>query len=528
MPSVQRYKIATDKWEFDEIKKLNYETFAEEIPQHQRNSSRQHTDKFHKENVYIICIKDTKLLGMLAVRDRRPFSLDQKLQNLDSYLPSGRRICEIRLLAIKKDVRFTRVLKGLLEKTARYCIEKNFDTAVISAILNQQKLYRHIGFVPFGPLVGTAEARFQPMKLTVEAHAESRSPMLTEDTSHKANFLPGPVDVSPAVKSAFARPAISHRSDEFLKIHNKTKSLLTELVNTKHVEIITGSGTLANDVIAGQLSLLNTKGLIVSNGEFGERLIKHAENLRLKYKTICFSWGEPFINNIIKKTAGKNPDIKWIWAVHSETSTGMLNDIDLLKAICRDNNILLCLDCISSTGNVQLDLSDIYLASAASSKGLSSFPGLCMVFYNHHLKPPQIKLPEYLNLYKYANANGIAYTISSNHVSALLESLKNLDIKKKAIQNSLQSDLLRSRLDEMGLKIITPKTHAGGFVITLSLDKKHDSIKIGNSLKDAGFRLSYKSRYLVKNNWIQICLMSDIPTELIHEMLVKLEKNLSL
>jgi len=524
MPVGHRYKIANKKWEFEEIKKLSYQTFVEEIPQHQTNSTRTHTDKFHRENIYIICTKDDKLLAMLAVRPKRPFSLDHKLPDLDKHLPQGRTICEIRLLAVTKKVRFTRVLKGLLEETVKYCIDNNFDMAVISAILKQQKLYRHIGFIPFGPLVGTEQARFQPMYLTVEAHAKSKTPMLETEKPRKANFLPGPVDISPKVRSAFEAPPISHRSKEFLKTFNETKSMLKELVSAKHVEILTGSGTLANDVVAGQLAQLSSRGLILSNGDFGERLITHADNFGLDYKTIRLPWTSPFDYQLIQKTLSDDPSIKWIWAAHLETSTGMLNNIDWLKAICQNNDALLCLDCVSSIGNTPIDLSDVYLASTSSAKGLSSFPGLAMVFYNRRLKPPRKKLPNSLDLYKYSNAGGVAYTISSNHISALHTSIKDIDIAKKTEQISAKSDLLRERLAEIGMKPVCEKKHAADCVITLSLNEKLNSIEVGDSLKLAGFSVNYESNYLSKRNWIQICLMSEVPIRLIDEMLISLNE----
>lgn len=524
MPTGHRYKIANKKTEFEQIKKLSYETFVEEIPQHRPNSSGIHTDKFHNENIYIICIKDEMLLGMLAVRPKRPFSLDHKLTDLDKYLPKGRNICELRLLAVKKNVRFTRVLKGLLEETVKYCIDNNFDMAVISAILNQQKLYRHIGFVPFGPLVGTEKARFQPMYLTIEDHLVSKSPMVTSLNPCRANFLPGPVDISPEVRSAFDKPPVSHRSNEFMNILNETKKRLTGLVKAGHVEILTGSGTLANDAIAGQLAQLAGKGLILSNGEFGERLISHAENFNLNHLAIRFEWAEPFDYQLIQRTISSNPEIKWIWAVHLETSTGMLNNINWLKAICQDSDTLLSLDCISSVGNTAVDLSDVCMASASTAKGLSSFPGLAIVFYNRRLKPPQKNLPNCIDLYKYANAGGIAYTISSNHIFALHTSLKKLDIEKKTAQISLMSEILRKKLSQAGFNPICQEKHAADCVITLPLNDNLSSIDFGDTLKKAGFNVNYESNYLAKRNWIQISLMSKTTISLIDEMLAILQK----
>jgi hypothetical protein len=166
-----RVKIATEDWEFDQIHRLNHQTFAEEIPQHPATVSRRLVDKFHGENVYVVALDGDRLAGMIAIRTHRPFSLDQRLPNLDSYLPASRSMCELRLLAVDKPDRAGRLLPSLLDYVWRYCVGEGFDLALISGITRQLKLYRHLGFEPFGPLVGTPDARFQPMMLTLERFA---------------------------------------------------------------------------------------------------------------------------------------------------------------------------------------------------------------------------------------------------------------------------------------------------------------------------------------------------------------------
>src|ERR1700752_478568 len=126
------FKFASEDWEFEAIHRLNYKTFAEEIPQHEKSTAQRLVDKFHAENTYLICLQGRKLLGMLAVRGARPFSLDQKLEKLDSYLPQGRIICEIRLLAIEKRFRGARggqVLQGILALLWQHDVEKNYGLA---------------------------------------------------------------------------------------------------------------------------------------------------------------------------------------------------------------------------------------------------------------------------------------------------------------------------------------------------------------------------------------------------------------
>lgn len=166
------FRIASEDWEFEQIHCLNYRSFVEEIPQHPGNSERRLVDKFHQENTYLICVCGGRLVGMLALRATRPFSLDGKLQDLDSYLPPGRSICEVRLLAVEPEYRAGRVLAGLLVLLEEYFAAHGYDLAIISGTVRQARLYRRLGFIPFGPLVGTPDALYQPMYLTRERFRE--------------------------------------------------------------------------------------------------------------------------------------------------------------------------------------------------------------------------------------------------------------------------------------------------------------------------------------------------------------------
>lgn len=170
------YKAASDPGEFEQIHALNYRTFVEEIPQHPPNNERKLVDKFHAENTYLVAKADATVVGMIAVRGNRPFSLDAKLANLDEYLPIGYRPCELRLLAVLPAFRTGRIFHGLLTEAMHYCLAQGYSMALISGTLRQRKLYRHVGFVPFGPVVGTREAPYQPMYLTQEAFFHAMGP----------------------------------------------------------------------------------------------------------------------------------------------------------------------------------------------------------------------------------------------------------------------------------------------------------------------------------------------------------------
>ncbi len=512
------FKFATEDWEFEHIHRLNYKTFVEEIPQHKASPTHRIVDKFHAENTYLICLAGKKLVGMLAVRGTRPFSLDQKLDALDSYLPAGRTICEIRLLAIEKKFRGAQALQGILALLWQHGIERGYDLAIISGTTRQFRLYQHLGFVPFGPVVGTGEAQFQPMYVTLETFENTAREFLRSSPSRSfqssaANFLPGPVTVKREVRRAFEQAPESHRADVFMKDFGTARQILCELVHTRNVELFLGSGTLANDVVGGQLTLEKGRGIVLSNGEFGARLIDQARRWRLDFEAIEFPWGKPFDLRAVRKALEHANAPGWIWCTHCETSTSVLNDVDALKALCSEFQVKLCLDCISSVGTMPVDLSGIYLASCSSGKGLRSYPGVSMVFHNHAVTPQPERLPRYLDLGYYSQQQGVPFTFSSNLLHALHAAVKHVDWEKRFADVIELSTFLRSKLPELGFDLVGTEAKTSPAVITIELPPDMNSLRIGGLIQEAGYMLSYNSEYLRKKNWIQICLMGECAKE---------------
>lgn len=512
------FKIATEDWEFDLIHQLNYKTFVEEIPQHQPSPLKRMVDRFHAENTYIICLSGRQLVGMLALRGKRPFSLDQKLPNLDSYLPPGRSLCEIRLLSVDRKFRTGQVFQGLMALVWQFFVDNNYDMGVISGTTRQLKLYHHLGWIPFGPLVGTEGAMFQPMYLSIESFEAGARNFLTARSAKNfqrpmVNFLPGPVTVSRHVRRALEQMPESHRSMNFVADFQATKQILCELTGARHVEILMGSGTLANDAIAAQLSMEDKPGLILTNGEFGERLVDHARRMGLSFDTFEHGWGKPFDMVALGRKLKRKARSGWLWCAHCETSTGMLNDLDALKALCAAQDVKLCVDGISSIATTPVSLDGVYLASCASGKGLRSFPGLGMVFYNHELKKAAGKVPRYLDLELYARNQGVAFTQSSNLVHALYAAVKKVEWSQRFVELREVSSWLRPKLREIGFDLVIADEQASPAVVTLALPPELNSVRVGGQLQEAGFLLSCNSEYLAARNWIQICVMGEFARE---------------
>ncbi len=176
-----KFKIAENEREFSLIHRLNYKTFVEEIPQHSNNESGYLVDKFHDQNTYIICLDGNKLVGMVAVRGKRPFSLDFKIPDLNFYLPVDANICEIRLLTIEKEYRSGLIFYGIAKKLVNYCKENKYNYAIISGTTRQLKLYKHLGFAPFYHIVGKEGAFYQPMYINVEMFESGIGKLLKEE-----------------------------------------------------------------------------------------------------------------------------------------------------------------------------------------------------------------------------------------------------------------------------------------------------------------------------------------------------------
>jgi aspartate aminotransferase-like enzyme len=487
------FRIARGEGERQQLHALHYQAFVEEIPQHPRNAAGLHVDRFHDDNVYLVALDGEMVVGSVAVRDERPFSLDDKLPDLDAHLPPGRRYCELRLLNILPAHRHNAVLPGLIHAVLEYATERQIDAAVISATTRQLRLYRRLGFVPFGPLVGTPEAPFQPMYLTAESLREHASEIASLPPAFRGlsvNLLPGPVAIHPEVRSAFESEPESHRSPRFVEELRTLRDRLCAMTNAPNAAVLVGSGTLANDVVAAQLAALGGRGVVFSNGEFGERLVDHAIRAGLDFEHRLFSWGQPLKSGSVDGAA-------WVWLVACETSTGMLNDLGSVGAP-------LALDCVSALGAVPIDLSNVWLASATSGKALGSYAGLSMVFYREVAKR---RVPRYLDLDLYAH-EGVPFTHSSNLVRALNTAIARVCWSERYAQVQRTGSWLRARLRAGGCTIVGEQGTPAPHVITIAV---RDSSRASGELERSGFIIGHASGYLRERNWIQISLMSELP-----------------
>ncbi len=500
-------RLATEA-DHDAIHALNYRTFVEEIPQHAPNPTRRHVDRFHDDNVYAVYELNGRVVGMVSGRTQRPFSLDQKLGSVDDYLPAGRTPVEIRLLAVEPEYRASRVFAQLVGFITRHFLAKGFDLGIMSGTTRQLRLYRHLGFHAFGPLIGTEQAAYQPMYVTAEEVLAWPDAMNdgADALGVGANFLPGPVGISAAVQQAMQRGATSHRAESFHACYRDVQRRLCTLADAHHATMLLGSGTLANDVVAAQIALLDAPGVIVSNGEFGERLIDHAVRMQIPHVVVRAPWGEALDYAAIDR-AILSTGARWLWAVHGETSTGVVNDLTALTAIAQNAGAKLALDVISSLGTVELSLRHVWLASAVSGKALSAFPGIAIVFHDGQVHSASRRIPRYLDLGLAVEQQGVPFTQSSNLLDALGTSLAEIDWPARFERVARDGAWLRRAMESRGWRLLAPIDHASLAVHTLIPPAGASARAIGEQLRAAGWLISFESGYLRERNWLQVCLM---------------------
>src|SRR5258708_16213052 len=266
--------------------------------------------------------------------------------------------------------------------------------------------------------------------------------------------MPGPVEIAAPIRHAFGQPPISHRSAEFTRHYERVRAILRAMTGAPYVALFQGSGTLANEVVA---AALEGPGLVLVNGEFVRRLADQARAWSLPVRTLEWPWGRAWD---IDQIASALDGVGWMWGVHLETSTGLLNDLSAVRDLARERDVKLCLDCVSSVGAVPLDLDGVWLASGVSGKALGSYAGVAAVFASEIPAPRAV--PTYLDLAAALRTEGPRFTFASPLLAALEAAL---DCKP---DYSTMGGLVRDRLREMDVPPMVEGRHAAPTVTTFT------------------------------------------------------------
>jgi len=283
-------------------------------------------------------------------------------------------------------------------------------------------------------------------------------------------MIPGPTPVPERVLDALGRHPIGHRSKDFQSIVKSTTENLQWLHQTKNeVLTITGSGTAAME--AGIINTLSKGDKVIcgENGKFGQRWVKVAEEFGLEVIKINAEWGEPLDPESFKKVLDNdvNKEIKAVILTHSETSTGVINDLKTISQHIRDHKkALSIIDCVTSIGafNVPTDEWELDIVASGSQKGYMIPPGLSFISVSERAwKANELSnLPKfYLDLKSYKKSllnNSNPFTPAVNLMFALDEALKMM--KEEGLENIFQKHERHKRAISEAVKKLNLKLFA--------------------------------------------------------------------
>jgi aspartate aminotransferase-like enzyme len=194
-------------------------------------------------------------------------------------------------------------------------------------------------------------------------------------------MTPGPTPAPPEVLAAIAQPVIHHRGPDYKKLYAECLGRLREVFRTDAEVLLFGaSGTGAMESAVANLCSPGEPVLVVSAGYFGERWTKLAQAYGAEVDHLRYAWGEiPSPDDVAEHLSERSATT--VFLTQSETSTGVVADLQPLAAAAHDAGALSVVDAISSLGAVPLETEawGIDVVAAGAQKALMTPPGLAMV-----------------------------------------------------------------------------------------------------------------------------------------------------
>jgi serine---pyruvate transaminase len=207
--------------------------------------------------------------------------------------------------------------------------------------------------------------------------AADRSASLGQVTK-KYLFTPGPTPVPPQVLAAMGEPVVHHRSPDFKPIYERCLARLREVCRTEQeVLLFTSSGTGAFESAVANLVSPGERHLVVSAGNFGERWAAMTAGYGADVDRLEYAWGETPDPDDVRARL-REREAKAVWIVQSETSTGVVADVQALAAAAKEAGALVVVDAVSSLGAVpcETDAWGLDVVVSGSQKALMTPPGL--------------------------------------------------------------------------------------------------------------------------------------------------------
>ena len=195
----------------------------------------------------------------------------------------------------------------------------------------------------------------------------------------------GPTPVPPKVSQVMAEPALYHRAPAFIEVYRRCLERLPRVFATGNdVMTFAASGTGALESAVANLVRPGTKALVASCGKFGERFAELCEAYDADLVHYEAGWGNKVEPGELERVLGENDGIEVVYTTLSETSTGVVNDIQALAEVAHKAGALIAVDAVSALGAIPVNQDEwgIDVVVAGSQKALMCPPGLAFTSAN--------------------------------------------------------------------------------------------------------------------------------------------------
>ncbi|MDH4036597.1 MAG: alanine--glyoxylate aminotransferase family protein [Candidatus Krumholzibacteria bacterium] len=332
-------------------------------------------------------------------------------------------------------------------------------------------------------------------------------------------FTPGPTAIPAEVLETAARPLIHHRTEAFRQAHRDAMSGLQYILRTTNpVAILTASGSGAMEAAVVNMTRPGDTVITTELGKFSERWREIAEAYGMKVVTLKAEYGQVVQPAAVERAFMSNPGAAVLFATHSETATGVLQDVEAFAKIARAHGALIGVDAITSAGahDVRTDDWGLDAVVGGSQKGVMIPPGLGYVAVSERARARmrEGRHPVYyfdlLKALASAEKGDTPYTPAITLVLALrtaLEMMRAEGIENIIARHDANARATRAAVTAMGLELLaavpsnattavrTPGDSAGAIQKHL---EKHYGVKIAGgqgALKGKIVRIGHLGHY---------------------------------
>jgi predicted phosphoserine aminotransferase len=253
-------------------------------------------------------------------------------------------------------------------------------------------------------------------------------------------FLPGPTEVYPEVLQAQTRPMISHRGAAMTELLQELQKGLEVIFLTKRPVFIgtcSATGFMETAVRNGGRNTV----LSLVNGAFSKRFADIARSCGIAVDELEVPWGAAHDPQQVSDRLSKG-GYDAVTMVHSETSTGVLNNVRALAAaVSEHDDVMILVDSVSGFGGAEMRTDEwgLDFLLTGSQKAFALPPGLAFGVASERMMERAATVPNrgyYFDMLKFADSFGKWQT----HITPALSTMFALQVQvKRMIAEGMQA-----------------------------------------------------------------------------------------